>query len=59
MSHQQSDRELGMGRNITRRDFLNGVAMGIGVLGTAGFGGMAKAGDEAPNTAILRLILPH
>ncbi len=40
-----------MGRNITRRDFLNGVAMGIGVLGTAGFGGMATAADEAPSTA--------
>ncbi|HUE52671.1 MAG TPA: FAD/NAD(P)-binding protein [Terriglobales bacterium] len=26
------DRELGMGREITRRDFLNGVAVGIGVL---------------------------
>ena len=27
---QQSDRELGMGRDIPRRDFLNGAAMTIG-----------------------------
>ena len=26
----QRDRELGMDRPITRRDFLNGVAIGIG-----------------------------
>ncbi len=25
-----SDKELGMGRRITRRDFMNGVAMSIG-----------------------------
>ena len=31
-----NDRELGMGRAITRRDFLNGVAIGIGALGVAG-----------------------
>jgi len=28
-----SDRELGMDRDITRRDFLNGMAVGIGALG--------------------------
>ncbi|HSY03393.1 MAG TPA: twin-arginine translocation signal domain-containing protein, partial [Acidobacteriaceae bacterium] len=27
---KQRDRELGMGRDITRRDFLNGVAMTAG-----------------------------
>src|SRR5215469_2605684 len=32
MSQQQRDRELGMGRSITRRDFLNGVAVGVGAL---------------------------
>lgn len=42
MSPNQRDRELGMGRRITRRDFLNGVAMGIGVLGT---GRLAKWGS--------------
>lgn len=29
------DRQLGMNRHITRRDFLNGVAVGIGALGYA------------------------
>lgn len=38
MSDERKDRELGMAREITRRDFLNGVAVGAGasVLG-AGF----------------------
>ncbi len=30
---QFSDRELGMDRDITRRDFLNGMAIGVGALG--------------------------
>ena len=30
MSDKARDRELGMDRQITRRDFLNGVAMGLG-----------------------------
>jgi spermidine dehydrogenase len=30
MSHEKIGRELGMGREITRRDFLNGVAIGVG-----------------------------
>ena len=34
MNQEKRDRELGMGRRITRRDFLNGVAVGIGALGT-------------------------
>ena len=29
---ERTDRELGMGRAITRRDFLNGVAIGVGGL---------------------------
>jgi spermidine dehydrogenase len=33
MSQEKRDRELGMGRRITRRDFLNGAAVGIGALG--------------------------
>ncbi len=36
MSQEKRDRELGMGRRITRRDFLNGVAVGIGALGSTG-----------------------
>jgi spermidine dehydrogenase len=35
MSEEIRDRKLGMGRRITRRDFLNGVAVGIGALGSA------------------------
>jgi spermidine dehydrogenase len=30
MSDEKKDRELGMSREITRRDFLNGVAAGVG-----------------------------
>jgi spermidine dehydrogenase len=32
MSDENRDQQLGMGRRITRRDFLNGVAVGIGAL---------------------------
>src|SRR5664279_1041656 len=30
MDQEKNDRELGMTRNITRRDFLNGVSLGVG-----------------------------
>jgi spermidine dehydrogenase len=30
MSHKRQDRDLGMGREITRRDFLNGVSIAVG-----------------------------
>src|SRR5467141_5040220 len=30
MSDEKEEKELGMGREITRRDFLNGVAIGVG-----------------------------
>ena len=45
MSQVHRDRKLGMGRRITRRDFLNGVAVGIGALGSAGFARWASATD--------------
>ncbi|MGA7906848.1 MAG: FAD/NAD(P)-binding protein, partial [Candidatus Sulfotelmatobacter sp.] len=51
MSQEPSDRELGMGRRITRRDFLNGMAVGIGVLGSGGFAELASAGDGAARPA--------
>ena len=41
MSDENRDRQLGMQRRITRRDFLNGVAVGIGALGYASLPGMA------------------
>jgi spermidine dehydrogenase len=57
MSGRKTDQELGMNRGITRRDFLNGVAMGVG--GTLVGGGIgtetllsAAAVDEfAPEKA--------
>jgi spermidine dehydrogenase len=36
-SKQSRDRELGMSRKITRRDFLNGVAMGTGAAALSGW----------------------
>src|SRR5271167_1649654 len=36
MSEEKKDRELGMDRAITRRDFLNGVAVGVGGALTSG-----------------------
>lgn len=50
------DRELGMGRPIGRRDFLNGMAVGLGALGTLGPGELwrhgvldrAAPGDDYP-----------
>ena len=42
MSEENRDRQLGMGRRITRRDFLNGVALGIGALGYAGLPDLAR-----------------
>ena len=48
------DRDLGMGRAITRRDFLNGVAVGVGgalagglLPGMPGFGAMLEAAGFA------------
>jgi spermidine dehydrogenase len=47
MSLSKRDRELGMGRRITRRDFLNGVAVGIGALGASGIPGLAGGENAA------------
>jgi spermidine dehydrogenase len=43
MSEDKRNRELGMNRRITRRDFLNGVAVGVGTLGYAGLPGLASS----------------
>ena len=53
MDQEKKDRQLGMKRRITRRDFLNGVAVGIGALGVAGlspqtFGSSAKRTPGGP-----------
>jgi spermidine dehydrogenase len=42
MSEEMRDRELGMNRRITRRDFLNGMAVSIGALGCAGVADLAS-----------------
>ncbi|MFZ0419225.1 MAG: NAD(P)-binding protein [Candidatus Sulfotelmatobacter sp.] len=42
MSDEKRDRQLGMHRRITRRDFLNGVAVGIGALGYSSLPGLAS-----------------
>ena len=44
---QSEYRELGMNRKIARRDFLNGVAVGIGALGSA----LPAAAQSAPPAA--------
>ena len=51
-----SDKELGMGRRITRRDFMNGVAMSIGATAHSSWACMRKlvrrrARVEAQNAA--------
>src|SRR6185295_4717983 len=48
------DRRLGMTRRITRRDFLNGVALTVGASALPGWASLAFAlasGDDAPETA--------
>src|SRR5712664_1834294 len=47
MTQRIKDKELGMGREITRRDFLNGVAIGVGgtlVAGEIGSETLLQAG---------------
>src|SRR5271169_1954435 len=51
MTEERRDRELGMGRRITRRDFLDGEAVGIGALGSARVGGWASAAGGTGDTA--------
>ncbi len=45
-----NDKDLGMGRNISRRDFLNGVALTVGaaMLPESGIGFDLRAGDYYP-----------
>jgi spermidine dehydrogenase len=52
MSEEKRDRELGMGRGITRRDFLNGMAVGVGgALGAETLLAAAALDDFAPEIA--------
>jgi spermidine dehydrogenase len=57
MNEERRDRQLGMNRRITRRDFLNGVAVGIGALSYArrpnlacGLPSERKTGDDSVNS---------
>ncbi len=43
MSSKERDRQSGTSRSITRRDFLNGVAIGIGAIGYAGLPDAAQS----------------
>ena len=48
MSKENRDRQLGINRQITRRDFLNGVAVSVGALGCASLPGTDPDGLAAP-----------
>src|SRR5579859_5432947 len=51
-TNQKEDQELGMSRAITRRDFLNGVAVGVGGILAASHGMAAFDAQEfAPEKA--------
>jgi spermidine dehydrogenase len=47
MTENNRDQQLGMRRRITRRDFLNGVAVGIGALGYASLPDLASGARAA------------
>jgi spermidine dehydrogenase len=51
MSDQNQDQRLGMNRAITRRDFLNGVAIGAGMLAAPDWTSALAADDFAPEKA--------
>jgi spermidine dehydrogenase len=48
MSQSKLELALGMERRITRRDFLNGMAVGIGALGGMRAAGLSKGAGAAP-----------
>ena len=48
MGSTSEDRDLGIDRDITRRDFLNGVAVGIGALGSWSAADWVRAGLVPP-----------
>src|SRR6516164_11410012 len=54
MSRKKEDRDLGMGRRISRRDFLNGVAVSAGVGFFGGKSALASlaAGPDAMTGAL-------
>ena len=56
VGYSERDRMLGMDRPISRRDFLNGVALGVGAVAVSGLPGIALAatppGDPAKLTGL-------
>lgn len=46
---RKSDRDLGMGQKITRRDFLNGIPLGVGALTLPGASGWLLGACAAPS----------
>ena len=59
MTNEIKDKELGMSREITRRDFLNGVALGVGGTLVAGEIGaetlLALLSDDGDGPRLRRL----
>ena len=57
MSEEKKDRELGMKCPISRRDFLNGVAVGVGV----GVGVVVVVGEGlgGPSVTVRRALAGH
>jgi len=51
MADRDSDRQLGMERSITRRDFLNGVAVGAGILAAPNLLTALASDEYAPEKA--------
>jgi spermidine dehydrogenase len=51
MSQHSEDKKLGMSRPITRRDFLNGVAIGAGMLAAPNLLAAMSADEYAPEKA--------
>src|SRR5579864_7896239 len=49
--NEDRDRQLGMNRRITRRDFLNGVAIAIGAVGYAKLPGFASDSQTGHDSA--------
>ncbi|HUO15289.1 MAG TPA: FAD/NAD(P)-binding protein [Verrucomicrobiae bacterium] len=55
MTEKDRDRLLGMNRRITRRDFVNGVAVSIGALGCSSLPGLAssiRSGSRADTDSV-------
>ena len=52
MTERGRDRQLGMNRRITRRDFLNGAAVSIGALGCAQLSDLAFSLQGTSRTAV-------